>query len=146
MGYWDNPDSPENRRKQDAERRQRRADEERAEKKARDKAEKLRQEEKRAADKIKAEEDEKSIAEMQMKFQGGQAQHGGTQKGKVGLNRGPGFGGVTQRNQNIKFGAEPAKPGYNPNAPREGHEDEGSPKSGKSGADGSGVPKLPRPF
>lgn len=147
--FWDNPDDAAARRRADAERRQREQERENRIKTERAKAEKIRQEQRAAERKAQQEEDDKAIAEMQKKFQGDQSQKAKDAKAAMGLNRGPGLGSSGQafRNPNVQLASgTPGPTGFNPNAPRSGHEDEVSGKGGAGKAGANAGPKLPRPF
>jgi hypothetical protein len=144
MGFWDS--SAEARRKEEAERRQR--DDERARARRKEEAllEKQRKAEQKRIDEERRVEDEKAIAEMAKKFGGNN--DGKDQKSAGGLSRGPGFGGAGSRYRmpQTNPGQEGPQIGYNPNAPREGHEPDSGGKGKAGKGDSSGTPRLPRPF
>lgn len=146
MGFfWDNPDSPDVRRRQEADARRREEDKEREKKKAKAKLEKKLKEEKLELDRQRREEDEKAINEMAKKFLGDQ---GAKNKAGQALNRGPGLGaGSMYKNPQVDLSQGLPQPGFNPNAPRIGHEPETQGKgSQKKDASGAVVPRLPRPI
>ncbi len=153
MGFLDDPNSPAARRAAEAEARRRADAQAREKKKREEKLEKQRREERMELQRQQREEDEKAINEMAKKFSGNQNSDA---KASTGLNRGPGLGsGTKYSNPNVQLGqgfgpGSATQPGFNPNAPRVGHEDEAtSAKGGKSGGGkdaGPAVPRLPRPF
>ncbi|MBN8548614.1 MAG: hypothetical protein J0M12_04790 [Deltaproteobacteria bacterium] len=148
--FWDDPDSPENRRKQDAERRRRDEERDREARAERAKIDKKREEERQAIRKAQQAEDDKAIAELQRKFHGDQGHKADQAKAAMGLHRGPGLGssGTAYRNPNVQLSSGGALPkGFNPNAVREGQDADapGKGDAAKGPATTSG-PKLPRPF
>lgn len=147
--FWDNPDSPENRRKAEAERRRKEDERNRRIHAERVKADKKRAEIRDAEKKAQQAEDDKAITELQKKFLGDQGHKADQAKAAMGLNRGPGLGssGAAYRNPGVQLSSGGTMPaGFNPNAPRQG-QDSDVPAKGSSDKSGSPAgPKLPRPF
>lgn len=147
--FWDNPDSPEVRRRQEADARRRAQERESRARKERAKLEKQRQDERKAQIAQQHDEDERAINEMAKKMQGETARAAAEAKAAWGLSRGPGLGGSPVfRNPNAPLPGGAPQIGFNPNAPRDGQEPEtGTGKGGgPKGSGTSGAPKLPRPF
>ena len=153
MGWFtDNPDSPEFRRKQEEERRRKAADRDRRIAKERAVADKLKKDKEKEVREQQRLEDEKAIKEQAEKFgHRPDAEHAKGGKEIFGLNRGSGaFGQSYRAPKDLGEWKIPGPTGYNPNAAREGHDDEASGRSSKGGGKGDsssgGASPLKRPF